>query len=499
MAILQPSKIPKQAQNYFVKHLYLALTLGAIFTSFLIVFSSCRKINQATELGGGLIPPVDNINTFDTVITVEAYNDTFGLANDSLRLPPSNEHFLGLINSDPLFGKTDARLFLELKPSFYKYSFPRKDSVKIDSIVLVLDYAETYGDKTIPQTVNVYELDQIPSNKFNSDSVYLIRKNDFTYTSQLGFRNFLPSVLSDSIKAFQDTTLKQLRIRLDTSFARRLITYDSTNAYASDSAFKTYFKGFALQSIGSGNAVMGFNLGSANTKLAFYLNYPKTSGSGRDTTVTYFRFTSLSASANLIKRDYSVGQVATSLGGASPDAFVYMQNTPGTFATIKIPDLASLNNRLVHRAELIAEEVYDASDTIFIIPNYLYLDAYDPAISKFRTIPYDVSFDASGGVNSGSFGMAPVKGLDISGHTINIWKFNISRYVQHVFTRTEPLYELRLYSPFIALNQYRVPPSTTDIPHYFAANTGIVKGRVRLAGGTPGLQRMRLHIIYSKL
>ena len=33
-----------------------------------IVFSACRKINEATELGGGLIPPVDNINTFDTYL-----------------------------------------------------------------------------------------------------------------------------------------------------------------------------------------------------------------------------------------------------------------------------------------------------------------------------------------------------------------------------------------------------------------------------------------------
>ena len=30
-----------------------------------------------------LIPAVDNINTFDTTITVEAYNDTFHIATDT--------------------------------------------------------------------------------------------------------------------------------------------------------------------------------------------------------------------------------------------------------------------------------------------------------------------------------------------------------------------------------------------------------------------------------
>ena len=34
-------------------------------------------------LGGDLIPAVDNINTFDTTLTVEAFNDLFHLATDS--------------------------------------------------------------------------------------------------------------------------------------------------------------------------------------------------------------------------------------------------------------------------------------------------------------------------------------------------------------------------------------------------------------------------------
>ncbi len=106
-----------------MKHKHLALTLGAIFTSTLILLISCKKINESTSLGGDLIPAVDNITTFDTILTVEAYNDTFSVLTDSTRYTSDYEHFLGQINNDPFFGKTDAKLFLELKPTSYKYTF----------------------------------------------------------------------------------------------------------------------------------------------------------------------------------------------------------------------------------------------------------------------------------------------------------------------------------------------------------------------------------------
>ena len=132
-----------------MKQKQLALTLGVLFTSTLILLISCKKINESTTLGGDLIPAVDNITTFDTTLTVAAFNDTFTLTSDTTYYDRGNTHFLGQINNDPFFGKTDAKLFLELKPGFYKFTFGNKpDSLHIDSVVLILDYVETYGDTT---------------------------------------------------------------------------------------------------------------------------------------------------------------------------------------------------------------------------------------------------------------------------------------------------------------------------------------------------------------
>ncbi len=492
----------------------IVLSFIAIVTTVAIVFSACRKINDATELGGDLIPPVDNITTFDTLIDVQAYNDTFGLVNDSQRLSRSDEHFLGLINNDVLFGKTDARLFVEIKPTTYGvYPFARKDSVNIDSIVLILDYVETYGDTITPQTFKVYEIDQ--SNNFRSDSNYLIRKENFTYNTSLPLslpgQTFVPKSFNDSVKAFRDTTANQIRIKLDPNFASRLFNYDTTNAYKSDSSFKTKFKGFAIRSETSGNAIVGIDLGGANTKLAIYYNYAKVVGNRpRDTTVNYFFVTTQSAAANYVKRDYTGTPLLASLNnGPAPDPIVYIQNTPGTFANLKIPGLANLSNRVVHRAELIMEQLYDVSDSTFPPPELMYLDAADPTITtnyKFRTIPYDLLFQPnSGALNYGPFGVIPIITTDGTGNKIRTWKFNISRYVQHIVTRTQTSYDLRLLSPFSVRREIysgTLPdPSNQEIPVFL--NSSIAKGRIRLIGNTgtgdTNPRRLRLRIVYSKL
>ncbi|MBL7739815.1 MAG: DUF4270 domain-containing protein [Chitinophagaceae bacterium] len=508
-----------------MKRRQLAFTIGALVTGLVIILNSCKKINESTELGGDLIPPIDNINTFDTTLSVEAYNDLFTLGGtdplkeDSLRSNYADEQFLGRIDNDIFFGKTEAEMYFELKPEFYPFTFRnRPDSIYFDSVVLVLDYVETYGDSMAAQTLSVSEI----TSNFRVDTSYIIRKNsDITTGASLAApATIIPAGLDDSVKVFLDTTKSQLRIRLDDAFGQKLLnTFDTSsangklNAYSTDSAFKSYFKGFAIKSTVAGNALMGFNLQGENTKLAIYYRHRHGKPDlDLDTTVDYFRFRASSsfgltgsAAHNYIKRDYAGYPIAAAQGGTSPDPVIYLQNTPGSFATVKIPGLAALNNRIIHRAELIAEQVYDPSDATFTPPNYLFLDAYVPAISKYMTIPFDLAYDGSGDLNLGSFGIAPVNKLDGSANVVKSWRFNISRWVQHIVNDTEPtVYDLRLYAPFIVSDQYRPPvigstPSATQ----FGINPTIAKGRVRIAGNLgpadTNPQKMRLRIVYSKL
>lgn len=487
-----------------MKNRQFALLIGATLTSVLLIFSACKKINEATDLGDDLIPAVDNITTFDTTLTVETYNGIFNILTDSTVSNSRDQFFLGHISNDPLFGTTDASIFLELKPSFYKFGFKNighPDSLFLDSAVLVLDYIDTYGDTTIPQTINVQEI----TSEFKFDSNYYVNRNSLVVGGPIiGTANVLPSQLNDSVKAYLDTSKNQLRIKLDQAFGERLLLYDSTGTpapFSSDSAFRDAFKGFALKPGGGGNAIMAFNLAGANTKLAFYYRYQKggTGIANQDTTVDYFRFTTVSASANEISRGHS-GLVTAASVSPAEDPLIYIQTTPGTYADIKIPALATLSNRVVHRAELIMEQVYDPSDTIFPPPTGLFLDAKDVAESKYRTIPYDLTPDGQGSFNLGSFGVFPQNQLDVnSGKNIKVWKFNVSRYVQHVLTQTVPSFDLRVFAPYYTFAYYRAYPSTAESNTVVTTNPSIARGRVRLGGGNHPTQRMRLRIIYSKI
>src|SRR4029079_4353866 len=183
-------------------------------------------------------------------------------------------------------------------------------------------------------------------------------------TTILGTKTFSPQNLKDSVKAFADTTTGQLRIRLDNSFGQRLLNYDTAHAYANDSAFNTYFKGFAIEADQSvGNALMAFGIyNNPKTKLAIYYRYTK--GGQDDTTVNYFLFKpGSSANHNYVNRfDFAGTPLLTASNSAGADDLVYIINTPGSYATVKIRALGGLSNKIIHRAELIVEEVYDPSD-----------------------------------------------------------------------------------------------------------------------------------------
>jgi hypothetical protein len=464
-------------------------------------FSSCKRIHDSTELGDGLVPAVDNVNTFDTTVSVQTYNDTFWLSNadpllnDSTRLGKGAIHYLGRISNDPLFGATTASIFMELKPPFYKF------------------YVENYCDTNALQTVNVYEIDNTPVNEFKTDSSYLIRKNHLTYSTLLGSKTFAPSILNDSIKAFKDTTINQLRIRLNQGpgveyIANKFLKqFDSAAAYSTDSAFRANFKGFAVVPGNNGNALMGFTLPNGKTKLALYYKF-KRNGVNIDT-VRYFNFNIAngvipsSANANLVIRNYggSPANAAFAGGTTVEDDLIYLQNTPGSFARIKTPDLASVTNRVVHRAELIVQQVYHPSDDIFFRPEYLFLDVYDTSIKKYRYMPYDFTFDASNAPSLTSFGTVGKIVDDGSGNRVMEWRFNVSRYIQNFLTGREARHDMRLFTSYIVNDIYKFSAGVVGYENPFGLNTAIARGRVRVAGGnyTDLNKRMRIRIVYSKI
>ena len=171
--------------------------ISASLISFLFLFiliSGCTKIDN-TNIGADLLPAVDNVNTFDTVLDVIA-NNFDSVLTDCTKIYPSDDHVLGTINNDPYFGTTIASIFTELKPDFFPYTLPASfANISLDSIVLVLSYKRGYGDTTVPQKVNVYQAG--PDFKFDSST------NACSSPSHdlllLGSTQYTPQDLNDSV------------------------------------------------------------------------------------------------------------------------------------------------------------------------------------------------------------------------------------------------------------------------------------------------------------
>lgn len=472
--------------------------LVLLSVSFILAFFSCKKINEATDLGGDLIPGMDNVNTFDISLNAITQNSvlTSFIKNDSGHRVAYNDLVaLGQIN-DPEFGQVHANFSFSLSaPSYKTYPFiPNKDTIRaIDSVVLFLRYAGAYGDTLSngTQSVTVHEIPFTGlTTSLNEDSSYRFNDpaSDFTGT-QVGSSSFTIRTLKDSFTIVQayDTfkVANVVRIKLDPSIGVKLAQMDTTGGYKNDSLFKTIFNGLAVRTVSGGNALSYFNLADTATKLVVHYRY---NASGKDTArATAIYRHSTGGQSNYINVQPG-GNWLASLNNPAADK-IYIQSSPsGSYASIVIPGLTSLSNKVIHRAEIIATKVPSAGDNIFRTPPRLFLDRLRHNTDSSYLFERDLTIGSDGSI-----------GYDVFGGTLkgNDYRFNITRYVQGIITRGERNDTLRLWAPLASYEYSSFAGSYYRFP--LPVNGRVADGRVVLGGGTypdPNA-RLRLRIVYS--
>lgn len=483
-----------------MKHRQPVLFLLSVTLLVAFVFSACRKINEATELGDDLIPPVDNINTFETTLDIISDNQLF---NDTTRVYYNDDLAVGHITNDPEFGSSHAEAYFNVVPAnVFLNPFTHKDSVvAIDSVVLSLAYADYYGDTSSFQTLRVYEIDQ--NSTFKHDSLYKYNQPDFLTTGgQLGFKTFQVRQLDDTVLHVRkrDTTklVNVIRIPLNNSLGERFKLYDTTNTanggFRNDSIFRTLFKGFAIKADNAGSALTYFTpTDQASTKLTVYFRVKRTGGVIDTTSTDFFHLTG--GQANTVRRTPGGNYNNYLVNGNPDDDLIYLQSAPGSFAQLTIPGLSSFNNAVIHRAEIIATPIRSVEDNRYTQPLALYLDkinnANDTALtfdadqtltwSYISSDPFNYNFTSFGGIRK----------------TDSTFRFNVSRYVQNLITNHATNYKMRLYAPVRA---YVYSPLYKTKNQIYITDK-VAYGRVVLAGGSYAntTKRLRLRIIYSKL
>lgn len=477
------------------KNQYNSAVTGILILLFFAI--GCTKIDTTT-LGENLIPPVDNIHTFDTTYNIIAVN--YDSTHCDTIVPTTNQP-IGLISNDPLFGKTTARVYVEMKPDYFPYSFPTADAntIEIDSAVMVLQYSHSFGDTNQLQKINIYQL----SDSFDITSNYTsCRVLGYDSSLLLGQASFYPSNLKDSVHAYNEEAANQLRIPVSTFFARKFID-DSAQIFRSDNDFKNYFKGFALvpdQSTG-GQALNYFDF--TTSRLSLYIRYKE--GGNADTTVVNMGVTSgFSALSNSIVHDYSSAEISNHLSRpANGDSLIFIQTSPGTYALLQIPALTGLSNRVINKAEIIVDQVYSANslNDVFAPPQNLYVEAKDSSISPDEYIPIPCDFTANElQTNFQYMGGQIIPTTNSSGQRIFEYHLNITRYLQSIVTQGRQNLTLKLSAPYFINNQSTyVDWCGQGIQPFTFLRNDVGDGRVMLNGTNNTPTHIRLHVVYSTL
>jgi hypothetical protein len=222
-----------------------------------LISLNCTKLDT-TDIGGDQLPAVDNVNTFaDTLDIISTQESYF---SDSTYIGKYDDYAVGGINNDPLFGTTNASIFMQLKPAFYPFFFGNAgdtirgiSGVGIDSIILCLKYKGFWGDSTLPITLQVREV----QDGVFQDSVLKENKTNVTFTTGtvLGSSTVNPLTIGNYIKYNygRDSINNQIRIPItNLAWVNALFGRDSikanagTNAFYSDSAYRRLYNQRAL-------------------------------------------------------------------------------------------------------------------------------------------------------------------------------------------------------------------------------------------------------------
>jgi hypothetical protein len=184
-----------------------------------------------------------------------------------------------------------------------------------------------------------------------------------------------------------------------------------------------------------------------------------------------------------------------------------MDAQPGVYANLHIPGIDTVANKIIHRAEVLMEQVPDdnwALEPYFTAPD-LVLTPYSTDSMRRFVLPNDATVTSGAIVNQFALGYLPQTKIDpLTGRTIYFYSFDISRYVQGIITRKEKSYDLHLFAPFNDFI-YFSETSPSLIFTGFSTSSGLVSlndpaiGRIRLGGGNNSRYKMRLHIVYSDL
>lgn len=320
--------------------------------------TSCTK--EADKIGLNIQPPGDKLNVFvSDTFSVIAYS----LPEDSVRTDETNTSMLGSV-FDPVFGKTTASIFTELRLTSTQLDFGAGAS--IDSIVLTLSYRGIWGDSATVQTFRVFELNE----SIHVDSAYF--SNSFTALGpQIGFEQTIPYIDSIPVDTIKVAPYLRIPLNENNTLATKLLSGTSDD-FSTNDKFRAFFKGICITSdpadMPGKGALLTYNLLDERSNLTvYYKNTEKdslkysffiTNAGARYNQYNHFGYED---AAPDFKQQVLNGD--TTLGAHK----IYLQPMSGVKTHLRFPTLTALGSKIsINEARLVFTNI--DSDSPFANP-----------------------------------------------------------------------------------------------------------------------------------
>lgn len=369
--------LQQRAPRFFFKNIFQSLLFFLV--AFVFLLPGCEA--ESSFLGLEIQPPSDRLfPKFTTVNTVKAF--TFEV--DSIEADNYSIQLLGEI-ADPVFGISKADFFSQMVMSSYKFDFGVNPVA--DSMFLTLRLAGSYGNKTTPHIIKIYELTQA----LYYDSTYYnnINPDDF-HQSGSPITSFLYT------PGANDTIV---RIPIDNSlFRQRFVEIDSASK-STETNFQNFFKGFYITAQKQSNpgSIISVNLNSGFTNMTLHYQ-----NSTADSLKFMYYFGGFVSKVNLLRQNYSGTFFYPKLNQtAVQDSVVFVQSMGGLTARIQFSDLSKWRDSVpvvINKARLVFPvERLDATAATFSLPASLILLTKNDK-GQFETISdYDFGSNYFGG------------------------------------------------------------------------------------------------------
>ena len=457
----------------------------------LFILNSCKNENTIGIASG--TGTISGSLLVDTNIYINTVSDDNVVTSGITNVP------LGYF-VDPVMGTTTSNIITDLNlpgggvTTNTSYTIPT-GTIYIDSAVLCLKYATTgfYGDSlTSKYKVNVYQLGQL----FGSTQNYYANST-WTYDSStiLGSRSFYVRThdtitIDTPLSGAPDKKTKvapQIRIRLDTNYARNLLFVDH-NQLATNVLFQSYAKGFYISLDQNQQGAGGIMMLTAPGDSSLEVHIRNIDGSTVDTSVLYMNISQhaaqishgYSAVINTVKRDSTNHN----------DSLIYLQGLSSLRAKVSFPNIKNLiaslgGNVVINRAELVLTAAPQSDIPAYLTPqrtlSFYRLDAAHQRVSVEDADSSDPR-SYSNAVFGGNYSL-----------TTRQYHFLLTSYIQDLIDGNTTDYGAYI-APIDNASSTTVAISATPE----TAGRAIVVGNV--AGSTSPLAKYRvvLNVIYTK-